>query len=142
MIDTTLFVTLENWAPIPQMPGGVAAADTLYGFTLSVYPDPRGTASIGADTISATVQGSFNGTDVAAAPEVKILEIGSSNSFQRQYNVLWSVGASGTLTNVSVFKMPQFRFLLEGGGTYGGAATGQFRAVISYWTTSSTQDER
>lgn len=127
--DTTVAFSIPGWAH--QQTAVQVAADSLKLFQVQLYPAGEGYAAgtgFAADSFDVVLQGSFNGVDWAAAPAIDILEIGSTNQFERTWNTTTSASAPATATNVTMGYYPLFRLIFK---DFTGT-TGPFRARARY----------
>lgn len=122
--DTTAWFTLPDRGFAPYVLG----ADSLSLLNIYVAPDYSQGSSPAFDTLTATLQGSFNGVDVAAGVAVDIMELGTSNCLWKAFN--WTRGSTAaTLTNVNIGMFPKYRIIVK---DFTGTS-GQFTVGASYW---------
>lgn len=134
---TTATFTINNWQLIPSQPGNtVTAVDTLLGIEVTLAPSTKLGNTPAFDTLTATLQGSWDGgTNWISGATRRTLEVGTSNVSQSMWNTIWSIPLPATpaTNNTTILHCPLLRFILGGGGTYGGTDSGGFELNVRYW---------
>ena len=122
--DTTAWFSLDDRGFAPYVLG----ADSLSLLAVYVTPTYGQGSSPAADSFTVTLQGSFNGVDVAAGVATDVVELGSSNCFWKPF--AWTRGSTAaTLTNVNMGMFPLYRVILK---DFTGT-TGQFEVGAAFW---------
>lgn len=130
--DTFLF-NLPNRGFAPYVLG----ADSLSLFDIFISPDPsRNTAAgttAGLDTVYLTLSGTTNGSDWVSAPQVAVLEVGTSNVVFKGWNTtrLGAITAAAA-TNLQMGPFASYRLEVLSD------ATGAFKVEMRYWQDNVT----
>ena len=129
--DTTEWFSLDGLARISNSVTTTAGVnDSLGLFHAILMPDYAQNTVAGADSFQFTLQASFNGIDLQAAPAVDLLELGTSNCFSRAYNAVSNISTAATATNVSLGAYPLFRLIVK---DFTGT-TGMYAMKIRWWS--------
>ena len=131
----TLYFSLPDLAFIRS---AAAAADSAPLFSLFIVPEPNSAVTVAADSaywILGAAIGSGGGWGVAGswveAPEIGLLEIGTTNQFVNQWNFQFIADTPLTATNVTMGNYDKFRAVI------GGDFTGTYRFFLRYWAEST-----
>lgn len=124
--DTTAAFTLENRAHTSSAIN--VGTDSLLLMRVKIMPTTAAGTTAAADSFTVQMLGSMNGEDYVAGPAIDILEIATSNCFERTFNSTYCASAPATATNVTMGYYKMFKIVVK---DFTGT-TGQFQVAVDW----------